>query len=319
MAKNSRYIKYAGILDLGGFEIACYILEDSTRILSARGMQRALKIVDEDTTYQVSGARLLRYLNQKTLNSFIYKDKLDDHYKPITCYQGDRKINGYKATVLADICSAFLEARESIELSARQIVIAKQCEILIRAFAKVGIDSLIDEATGYQYERERFELQKILKTYISEEILKWQLTFTNDFYKQIFKLWGIPFTSKNIKRKPQFIGKITNKYVYELLPSGVLEVLKDKTPRSESGNYQARLHQSLSPEVGREHLKKQITEVTLLMEISDDKNEFQWRFKKKYNTDPQRELELDFKKDKITKRSKFDENLQQALDFNPSN
>jgi len=57
-------------------------------------------------------------------------------------------------------------------LSPRQKIIADQCEILVRSFAKVGIIALVDEATGYQYEREKAELQVILKTYISEEILE---------------------------------------------------------------------------------------------------------------------------------------------------
>ncbi len=73
---------------------------------------------------------------------------------------------------MADICEAFLEARNSIELSTRQRIIADQCEILIRGFARVGITALVDEATGYQYERERDALQSILKAYINEEHLK---------------------------------------------------------------------------------------------------------------------------------------------------
>jgi phage protein len=73
---------------------------------------------------------------------------------------------------LADICEAFLEARNSIELSTRQRIIADQREILIRGFARVGITALVDEATGYQYERERDALQSILKAYINEEHLK---------------------------------------------------------------------------------------------------------------------------------------------------
>ena len=39
----------------------------------------------------------------------------------------------------------------------------------MRSFARVGIIALIDEATGYQHEREQDELQKLLKAYIAEE------------------------------------------------------------------------------------------------------------------------------------------------------
>jgi len=57
------------------------------------------------------------------------------------------------------------------ELPARQKIVADQCEILLRAFAKIGIIALVDEATGYQYERERFELQKILKLFVLKDKL----------------------------------------------------------------------------------------------------------------------------------------------------
>lgn len=295
---DGKEILHDGELDLGGFQISCYVLKDGTRVLSGREMQRALKLVDDGKEYQVAGTRLQRYLDQKSLKPFIYKDKSEDHYEPIICFDGDKRINGYEASILVDICDAFMQARKEIKLSTRQSIIAEQCEILIRSFAKIGIISLIDEATGYQYERERFELQKILKAYISDEILKWQLTFTDDFYREIFRLWKVPFTPKYIKRKPQFIGNLTNKYIYEHLPDGILEVLRDKTPKTDAGNRKHRFHQSLTQEVGREHLKKQINEVTVLMSVSRTKNEFQELFKRKYHEDPQMELEMDFVKEK---------------------
>ncbi|WP_208638571.1 P63C domain-containing protein [Xenorhabdus ehlersii] len=309
---GSRKIQYKGSLDLAGFNISCYVLKDGTRILSGREMQKALKLVDEETSYQVSGDRLQRYLNQKSLAPFIYKDKSETHYEPIICYEGEKKINGYEASILVDLCDSFMQARKEITLSARQSIIAEQCEMLIRSFAKVGIISLIDEATGYQYDRERDELQKILQAYVSDEILKWQLTFTDEFYKEIFRLWNYPYTSNNIKKKPKFIGKLTNKYIYEILPDGVFNALKDNTPKTENGNYKHRFHQILTPEIGREHLKKQITEVTTLMKISDNKEQFNSLFKKRYNTDPQCELELVFKEE-IKLKSKISKNLDLPL------
>jgi hypothetical protein len=42
------------------------------------------------------------------------------------------------------------KSKKSINLSPRKKIIAKQCKILVKAFAKVGIVGLIDEATGYQ-------------------------------------------------------------------------------------------------------------------------------------------------------------------------
>lgn len=316
--KNKRQVSHEGELQLGGIIIPCYVLEDGTRVLSGRGLQEALKMVDtEEESKPTSGARLNRYLEQKSLEPFIYAGKEPGHFEPIVCYQGDKKINGYEATILADICDAFLDARKNIKLSTRQKIIADQCEILIRGFARVGIVALIDEATGYQYDRERFELQKILNAYISDEILKWQLTFTDDFYKEVYRLWGLPFIPKYIKNKPSFIGKLTAKYIYERLPKGVVNKIKEKTGKTKKGNWKYKWHQSLTPEIGREHLKKQIIEVTTLMSISESKEQFDSIFQQKYNTDPV-QLKLEFNEKKTEpKLSDFDQKLKKGLEFNP--
>lgn len=308
-------IAYEGELNLNGLIIPCYVLEDGIRVLSGRGMQDALKMVDDvEEGKQKAGTRLKRYLAQKTLNPFIFKEKKQDHFEPIICYKGGAKVNGYEATALVDICDGFLEARKNIELSPRQQIIAEQCEILVRAFAKVGIISLVDEATGYQYQREHFELQKILNAYISDEILKWQLTFTDEFYKEIYKLWGIPFIPKYIKNKPSFIGKLTNKYIYELLPKGVVDKIRENTGKTEKGNWKYKWHQSLTPEIGREHLKKQIIEVTLLMSISKSKEQFNSLFQEKYNKQPV-QLELEFMEEiEEPKLSNFNQSLKKAID-----
>ena len=304
-------IKYKGELNLAGFSIPCYVLGDGTRVLSGRGMQEALKMVDDND--KSSGHRIIRYLNQKTLNPFIFKDKEPGHYEPLICYDGNKQINGYEATVLVDICDGILEARKQIKLSPRQSIIAEQCEILVRAFAKVGIISLVDEATGYQYERERFELQKILSAYISDEILKWQLTFTDDFYREVYRLWGLPFIPKYIKNKPSFIGKLTTKYIYDLLPNGVVDKIKEKTGKTDKGNWKYKWHQSLTPEVGREHLKKQIIEVTTLMSISKSKKEFNDLFERKYHSKPI-QLELEFNEKINEVKSKYNDDFDKGID-----
>lgn len=298
ITKQKKQIIHEGEITLGNIAIPCYVLEDGTRVLSGRGMQEALKMVeDTEEGKQKAGTRLQRHLGQKSLEPFIFSDKELDHYYPIECYKGTQKINGYEATILADICDAFLEARKTIKLSSRQQIIADQCEILIRGFARVGIVALIDEATGYQYDRERFELQKILNAYISDEILKWQLTFTDDFYKEIYRLWGLPFIPKYIKNKPSFIGKLTTKYIYDQLPKGVVDKIKEKSGKTEKGNWKYKWHQSLTPEIGREHLKKQIIEVSTLMSISQSKEQFDALFQQKYNASPI-QLQLEFNENK---------------------
>jgi 4-alpha-glucanotransferase len=58
------------------------------------------------------------------------------------------------------------------------------------------------------------------------------------------------------------------------LPKGVLEKIKDNTPKTNGGNWRYKFHQSLTPKVGRERLKKQIIELTTLMSIDQSKEQF---------------------------------------------
>lgn len=259
--ENKIYCK--GELHLGDFTIPCYVLKDGRRVLSGRKMQEALKMVDE-AGQKSSGHRLPVFIGRKSLEPFVAKYLGAGTLDPITCYDGGNKINGYRAEALADICDVFLEARKHIELTSRQQIIAEQCEMLMRGFARVGIIALVDEATGYQHERENDELQKILKAYIAEELLPWQKRFPDVFYQELFRLNGWDYTVKGIKRRPGIIGKWTNKLIYEQLPPGVLDELKRVTPKS------ARLHQSLTADIGQPELAAQITQVVTVFRLSDN-------------------------------------------------
>jgi hypothetical protein len=99
-----RLVSHEGEIKLGTSIIPCYVLEDGTRVLSGRGMQTALKIVENPDDN--SSAKLSAFWAQKSLNQFIHNSKTVG-VEPIICYKGNQKINGYEATTLADICDAF--------------------------------------------------------------------------------------------------------------------------------------------------------------------------------------------------------------------
>lgn len=118
----------------------------------------------------------------------------------------------------------------------------------------------------------------------------------------------MPFIPKYIKNKPSFIWKLTTKYIYEELPKGIVEKIKEKTGKTEKGNWKYKWHQSLTPEIGREHLKKQIIEVTTLMSISQSKEHFDSLFQQKYNKVVQLEMEFNESIEE-PKFSKLDQSL----------
>ena len=64
--------------------------------------------------------------------------------------------------------------------------------------------------------------------YLSEERLKWAKTFPDIFYILIYKLKGWPYPSGS--KEVRYIGKITNKLIYDKLPDGVLPELRRLNP-----------------------------------------------------------------------------------------
>lgn len=165
---------------------------------------------------------------------------------------------GYEATILPELCDAVLAARQDKKLNYQQDHIAKQAEILVRAFARVGIIALVDEATGYQEIRDREALQEILKRYISEELLVWVRTFPMEFYKQIFRLRGWNW---NDGKMSPIIGGIVNDLVYARLAPGVLEELRKRNPVTEKGYRQHKHFQHLTADVGHPALTRHLYEL----------------------------------------------------------
>lgn len=266
-------ISHEGSIHLADTEIKCYVLEDGTRVLSGRGMQEALNMVDStDDGRQVAGQRLQRHLSQTSLNSFLYKDKNEDHYEPLICYKGDAKIHGYEATILNDICDAFLEARKHIQLSSRQSIIAEQCEILVRGFARVGITALVDEATGYQDVREKAALQTILDRFLKDEANKWSKTFPDEFWVKLIRVKGYP--NYMALKRPAFVGHWVNDIIYDRLAPGISEKLKEVNPRNDKGHRKSKHHQHLTESHGVPELREHLSKVMVLMDASSSSDEF---------------------------------------------
>lgn len=264
-------IKYSGVIELGDTTIDCYVLENGERILSGREMQRALRMVDAEDSQSTSGSRLSRHLGQKSIQPYISKALNEGKFDPIICIDGQKQISGYRAEALVELCDAFLQARSEIELSSRQKIIADQCEILVRAFAKVGLIALIDEATGYQQDRSHDALRVLLDRYLAEGMRKWIHTFPDSFFTELDRLYNNEKTTS--RTRPQYYGLFINKYIYNPIEYGYVKRELDKLNITDEGKRKARFHQWLSDE-GREILKRQISKVEGQMELFQDIEHF---------------------------------------------
>lgn len=274
------------LLKIGEAELEVYVLKNKQRVISGRGMQRALGL--DNTT----GNRLLQFLNRKAIKPYV-EAKIDlEKLMPIrfrvpTVTGRFAIAYGFDANILKTICDVVLAYRRDNQDKLKEIdkIIIEKAELLLSGFASVGIIALIDEVTGYQEERAKDDLQKILAAYISPELLPWTQRFPAEFYKQLFRVYGWEFSPLSVKR-PMAVGRLTNSLIYEKLPNGVLDELKAKNPRNEHGNRNYKHHQFLSDDIGNPHLEKQILKVTTLLQISENKQEFKKHFEKAFPENP---------------------------------
>lgn len=269
---------YSGVLPIGEVELDCAVLEDGTRVLSERAVHRAFGSKRGGSHWKrmkanEGGANLPSFLSATNLAPFIPAALVSDLIEPIR-YRvgtGGSPANGIKAELLPDICGVWLAARRDDKLLPSQEHLAKQAEVLMEAFAKVGIIALIDEATGYQHDRAHDALRLLLGKYIAEGLQKWLHTFPDTFFAELDRLYGNPKTSP--RSRPQYYGRFINKYVYDPIENGYVKAELDKLNITDEGKRRARFHQWLTDE-GRTILTRQIGRVEGIMEMCSDIEHF---------------------------------------------
>lgn len=265
-------------LTIGTVEIPCYVLDDDTRVLSQRGLQTGIGMSVSGGS-KVGEQRLVSFFI-----SLLEKAKSNNELSArieIVIERLRNPINfrqpivgtafGYEATILADVCDVILAARQNGYLQKQQMHIAQQAELLVRGFARIGIIALIDEATGFQRDRAKDELAKILEAFVAKELQPYIKTFPADFYEQLFRLRKLPYPPENPKFRPQYFGLLTNDIVYERIAPGLLEELKRQSKKDEK---KAHLHRRLTQEIGHPKLREHLAAVVMAMKLSTDYKDF---------------------------------------------
>lgn len=237
-----------GELQIGESSLPCYVLETGDRVFSLKGVVVGLIGTD--------GGQLAEYIKVKSLKPFLPEDLTpaeNDHIPALINF--DTGAEGFTKYALGlpvekfmDLCAAYSSAVEKGELTERQKQIAAKANSFLRACAKVGIVALVDEVTGYQYDRAQDALQFKLKLYLEEEMRKWEKTFPDQLWVEFGRLtkW-----QGSVTHRPKYWGKLVMELVYGYLDRDVAEWLKNNAPRPIHGqNY----HQWLSSQYGLKRL-----------------------------------------------------------------
>ena len=273
--------EYTGKLKLGELEIPCAVLPDGRRVLSQRGVQAALgrKYGGKDFKEQEGGAddgggRLPFYLAANALKPFINNELAVVASAPILYRhgKGGGVGQGVDAALLPKICDVWLKAREAGGLNKNQLAVAQRAELLMRGLAHVGIIALVDEATGFQRDRERDALAKILEAFVAKELQPYVKTFPPEYYEHLFRLYDLKYPpAVNKSWRPSFFGKITNEVVYARIAPGLLPELKKAASKAER---KSKLHRWLTQDIGHPKLKEHLASLVAILKLSRTPQDF---------------------------------------------
>lgn len=296
-----------GDLPLNGLTLSAAVV-DGKRLLSERSLANAFGIRGGGAYWSRkkidSSSVLPEYLSAKYLKPFInsnLEEKLNSAVEYIST--SGVKSRGIEATVLSDICDVYITAKKYFDIKGMDVenlsLVAENAYGLLKSFAKVGIIALVDEATGYEKEREKNELQAFLKKFFAEEKGKLITLYPDVFFEAMFKMKGYSWKGINNGRKPQWMGHVINNVVYKRIAPLVLNVLRDKNPVLNKRGYRRSKHtQWIDAEYGHNKIKEHLTFITLLAKASgynwDVFMELLNKSLPKFNNDGSQTLEIDF-------------------------
>lgn len=223
--------RHRGVLNIVGIEVPCYVLDTGEKIIGRTSATELLTGVK-------GGGALEKYLAVKSLEPFINSGSVLERMVPFRLLEVEgleKAVKGLPADLLIDICQGFVAALQASlqadspypRMTDRQRQMAMQASIFLSACAKTGLEALIDEATGYQYERAEDALQVKLRAFIADELRAWEKTFPDELWAEFGRLTG---WSGSLKSRPKWWGKLVIELIYDTLDADVAKYLRDNRP-----------------------------------------------------------------------------------------
>jgi P63C domain len=270
--------RWRGMLNIVGLEVPCYVLDTGQKIIGRTSATELLTGIK-------GGGALEKYIAVKALDPFINKDLVLERFVPFRLVEVEgleKAVKGLPADLMIEVCQGFVAALQSTfdpnsshpKLTERQVQMAIKASIFLSACAKVGLEALIDEATGYQYERAEDALQVKLRAFIADELRAWEKTFPDELWSEFGRLTG---WQGNLRSRPKWWGKLVIELIYDTLDPDVAEYLKNNKPAPG-----VRWHRQLTENIGVRALVSRCYEVIGMAKECRDMRELRDKFARHY-------------------------------------
>lgn len=257
---------HEGQVHIGDMTLDVAMLENGTRVITQSAVFKAL---DRPVRGNPRMINIPVFMDAQNLQPFINEEVKGVINKIEYLNLKGKPQEGYNALILPQVCDLYLKAREAgvIKLKS-QLDTAKKAEILVRSLSKVGMIALVDEATGYlqSVERAKNEFQEYLDKFIAQDAYKWVRAFPDSFFEMIFKMKN--WSWRGVNNQPQVMGHYINDIIYSRIAPGILEELRVKNPKLESGARKTKHHSWLTPDIGHPKLKEHFSAVDALGKAS---------------------------------------------------
>lgn len=242
---------HTGVLDFDGVKIPCAVLENGLRVITVREVRTALGRTGTPRVF-----KLADLVGAKNLKPF--RDRhLQGSSKELTFRLPNGQVaRGVDARVLPRLCRVYTDALMAGVLRDNQLPIAKRCYEILSALADVSMYALVDEASGYQYERDATELQRLLPRFIRAELRPYAPIFPREVFQNLYRFLGYKWTDTT--QHPKCMGALINWAFYGRMIEGLPAELQRRNPADENGQRRQRHHQYLSDDIGKPMLEQLI-------------------------------------------------------------
>ncbi len=268
-------------LVLGDIIIECGVLNDGRRVIKDKSLFTAMGKTRKGEV-RVDGFPAI--VGSKTIAN-LYLELYGNDISPIDRFEvaeyTGRTGLWYDCNAIPILCDLYMEADKRGFISQSQHHVLERAKILLRSLAKVGITALIDEATNYQEERGRDELQVLLSKFITEDLQNYSNEFPPEYFENLFRLYGLPY-DPTTSRRPRFFAQFNVKYVYNMLAPNAMEVFDRYNPTiyneaTGRSDRKYRIYRNLTEE-GIKELREHLKSLVMIMKISTDIENFKQNF-----------------------------------------
>lgn len=273
--------RWRGALNLMGVDVPVYVLDNGLKIIGRTSATELLTGIK-------GGGALEKYIGVKSLEAFINKDLVLERLVPFRLLEVEgleKAVKGLPHDLMIEVCQGFVAALQASltrgsaqKLTLRQQEMAVKASMFLSACAKVGLEALIDEATGYQYERPDDALQIKLKAFIAEELRAWEKTFPDDLWIEFGRLtnWRGALHSR-----PKWWGRLVIELIYDTLDPDVADYIKANKPPMG-----VKWHSMLTDNIGVRQLVSRCYEVIGMAKTCTDMRELRDKVAQHYGRHP---------------------------------